>query len=646
MTVDSQPPNGAAKPPPDPHLADDESTIATPPKGNKTIRNNQGMTSKVLKFRFSPTQQKQQVPPSIIHTHWMHAVQEAFGEEVEIINNRNQKVESINLIHWSNPLTHKKQFKTYQKTTGRDQRRKTTYYILHRIQTNESLKTIRNIPQVQKILRDNNCYVTEHHWTETDWDTVSIGFVTNIDPGFYNSEQAQARFHKILKDKYNATGALSRTKTKIPKFKMIFSSPSINSGPQQRRVSTKAYAIEVKHEDQILMIQVLKTLLRDTPTFVPYSMRYKYPDGYSKALQFQTHQIRSNRTIVLQHISESAMYYLEDRIKSIEGVKDILPAKDVSLTGRHNILVDKNDFQTVRTLLMIAIAKWHNDFVEVDALPPEGYFPGPPRVKPITDDGISSGENSWMSMSNVSFLSMDLSMVENDDYFVNNQSATKTFTYAEILLPNKETTQTFQSTQMEDDDQKEIFSDITGTRTSTTESMFLRKEIERLQVLKEKELQETRAIIEAQRQELQTLRENHLKEILAQREKFEEVKLQNTIAQEQVDMKLYHIQQQMRLEMARMMEQLMHTNLQPTTTSPTLAINDTSNPSLSMAKRLNEDHEQQDDQTNSTRRDKRPDTKKSPVKQQLTYGDTIQDLHKQPVPSAMEAEDECDITSI
>jgi hypothetical protein len=65
-----------------------------------------------------------------------------------------------------------------------------------------------------------------------------------------------------------------------------------------------------------------------------------------------------------------------------------------------------------------------------------------------------------------------------------------------------------------------------------------------------------------------------------------------------------------------------------------------------MAKRLNEDHEQQDDQTNSTRRDKRPDTKKSPVKQQLTYGDTIQDLHKQPVPSAMEAEDECDITSI
>jgi hypothetical protein len=54
----------------------------------------------------------------------MHAVQDAFGEDVEIINNRNQKVDTIDLLQWSNPLIHKKQFKTYQKTTGRDQRRR------------------------------------------------------------------------------------------------------------------------------------------------------------------------------------------------------------------------------------------------------------------------------------------------------------------------------------------------------------------------------------------------------------------------------------------------------------------------------------------------------------------------------------------
>jgi hypothetical protein len=59
---------------------------------------------------------------------------------------------------------------------------------------------------------------------------------------------------------------------------------------------------------------------------------------YAKALQYQTHQITSNRTIVLQNISEAAMYYLEDHIKAIGGVKDMLPARDVASTGRHNIL--------------------------------------------------------------------------------------------------------------------------------------------------------------------------------------------------------------------------------------------------------------------------------------------------------------------
>ena len=121
---------------------------------------------------------------------------------------------------------------------------------------------------------------------------------------------------------------------------------------------------------------------------------------------------------------------------------------------------------------MIVIEKWHQKFVEVDALPPEGYFPGPPRVKPIIDDGISSGENSWMSMSSASFLSMDLSMVENDDYFTNNQSVTKAFTYAEILLPHHKVQHTKHSSPHEEDDQKETFSDITGTRTSTIETNF------------------------------------------------------------------------------------------------------------------------------------------------------------------------------
>jgi hypothetical protein len=84
----------------------------------------------------------------LIHIHWMHAVQEAFGTDVEIINNKNQKIEQIDLLQWStNPLVHQRQFKVYQKTTGRDNQRKTTSFILHRIRTTETISTIKNLPK-------------------------------------------------------------------------------------------------------------------------------------------------------------------------------------------------------------------------------------------------------------------------------------------------------------------------------------------------------------------------------------------------------------------------------------------------------------------------------------------------------------------
>jgi hypothetical protein len=75
---------------------------------------------------------------------------------------------------------------------------------------------------------------------------------------------------------------------------------------------------------------------------------------------------------------------------------------------------------------------------------------------PILEIVASSGENSWLSMSNASFLSMDLSMVDNDmpqadDYFTTNKMATTTFSYAEIVLPTRKLNQTH-SQRIEEDE--------------------------------------------------------------------------------------------------------------------------------------------------------------------------------------------------
>jgi hypothetical protein len=163
----------------------------------------------------------------------------------------------------------------------------------------------------------------------------------------------------MLQQKKNEINTL-RVKIKIPEFKMVFSSPTTYTD-NNTRTSTKAYSIEVKHSDQPQMMQTLKSLLSDNlNTFVPYTMRYKYPEGFKNAIKFQTWQISNNSIIVLQNISESAMYYMDTYIKAINGVKDLLPANDVEYTGRHKMLVEKSHFNQIRNQLITSLSEWYN----------------------------------------------------------------------------------------------------------------------------------------------------------------------------------------------------------------------------------------------------------------------------------------------
>jgi hypothetical protein len=75
--------------------------------------------------------------------------------------------------------------------------------------------------------------------------------------------------------------------------------------------------------------------------------------------------------------------------------------------------------------------------VSSDAQPTEEQFAGVARVKPIHDDRMSSGENSWMSASNASFMSMNLSAVRDHNYFTETMNIERVFTYADITMPSR-----------------------------------------------------------------------------------------------------------------------------------------------------------------------------------------------------------------
>ena len=355
---------------------DDMSEEVTVPIGRNPDENHQKMTSKVVKFSFVyDAKTAHRVPPSIIYTHWMQAVQEALGDDIIIINNHNKSVGKVSTITWADPTVHQKQFQLHQKTVGRDEKRNTTYYILHRVQTKESLSKIKALPCVKKLLKDYNCFISDHQWSETEWDTTRVGFVTNIDPSFYNRTQAHQKFTEIFQSR-----ELVR-KAKIPQFRMVFSSPQVRHATHT--VSTKAYAVEVLQENSPQMLQVMQTLFRDTPIFVPYTLRRKYPDGYEKAIRYQTHLLQGTMVVILQHISSDIMFYLQENIMTVPGVRALLESPKGSETGQYSVLVEKAQFSQIRATLKNALPNWVNDFVEIDAQPTEYQFPGPARVKPL-----------------------------------------------------------------------------------------------------------------------------------------------------------------------------------------------------------------------------------------------------------------------
>ncbi len=47
-------------------------------------------------------------------------------------------------------------------------------------------------------LNASQCLLTEHQWTEEEWDTTQIGFVTGMDPNFYTLSQAQVKFNQEI----------------------------------------------------------------------------------------------------------------------------------------------------------------------------------------------------------------------------------------------------------------------------------------------------------------------------------------------------------------------------------------------------------------------------------------------------------------
>ena len=394
--------------------APDDDTVVTPPRGDRAKPNEQSLVEKTIKFRFAPMASGDAVHPHTLHTHWMQAIQQAFGDKVQFFDNANRRVPVIDPIRTAES-TSKMRFTLHGRTHSKRKApplpptvgdRRSTKYILHRVRTAYPISDLKADPKVMKMLKEHNFYVNEHRWSEEDWDVLQIGFMFGIDPTFYDVDQATA---KITDDiaKYGST------RTKAPKFKLVYSTPKVTSGKKDTR--TKAYAIETHRSAAVEMSKLLKEVYRTTGEFVPFEMRRRKPHDFKKILQAQTKMIVSHRVVVLNHIGADAMYYLVDHIQAITGVKMMFPARSIEVDGSYRLLVNSSEFANVRKYLLKYLMPLYEQYVEPDARPNPQRYAGPPQVSPLESDEYSQGEESYMTISVNTAMSYALALSDEEN---------------------------------------------------------------------------------------------------------------------------------------------------------------------------------------------------------------------------------------
>ena len=147
------------------------------------------------------------------------------------------------------------------------------------------------------------------------------------------------------------------------------------------------------------------------------------------------------------------MYYMSDHISAVPGVKALLPTKHNDL-GQYKISVTEKDFQRIRAHLQKYIKPWYDQFVEPEARNPESKFPGPPIVASIEADDYSEDEQSYMTVSVNTALS--LTTVLSDDTFPASagipQTVTQNRSWADVASDSSQNSRaTDQSPQRECD---------------------------------------------------------------------------------------------------------------------------------------------------------------------------------------------------
>ena len=351
------------------HLStgEDDRSVATEVRANEIIIPNTNVNEYTIEFNFAPRSDKANNFVARCHYDLLHLMKRTFAD-IELFDNNGN---SINFRKQMKTFKeHATRFKLHYLRGNEKKQRSNIFLIFHRIQTALSVNEIRQHHDIQQFLMNNNIKINDHEWDETETRISNLGFLVKIDPSNY----LRSEFENVLRGKIATATKLPITK--IPKFKCRYSSPFLYLN-DNRRLSTKAYNLEVPQDNAKAMIKMLKTTFAKDPYFVFHRMRHEARDTYADAIRTQNDFLSNTRVVPIVGVTPEIMFYLSNTLTQLSGIQMILKHKLTNTKGRYSVITTTDNFNDVPNILKQHLHQWVKYIKSINSLRTPDNFPSP-----------------------------------------------------------------------------------------------------------------------------------------------------------------------------------------------------------------------------------------------------------------------------
>jgi hypothetical protein len=376
---------------------DDDHSEVTVPSGRTTEPEEAELIEIFLRHEITIKHLDNHRGPHLRHAAVLKEMYSSFPEDdLQIINNRNKRIQLPNYQKWADEKYYQKHFDTYTITGkgGRPDR----HFVVHRIRTTLSLSTIRNDRHVFQALQENDVFMKRHYFQEDEWNTVSLGFMLFFDPSKHPRDDAKERVINIALEE----GCYGEGKG--DRFQLVRGTPFLYVGG--KRYPTQAYTVVCLREHASDVDDMLKKAYRKTSHYVKFRLRNKNAQAFGQALQAQNHYLSTLRTIPIVGLTNEMMQELEDKFLTVEGIGDIVRCDHTITIGRWNILTNEDNFHQVFKHIKKNLQSWLDDTFDESYERPED-FPDIRVTARVSDDDSSLGDCSYLSTSAISYGSFE-----------------------------------------------------------------------------------------------------------------------------------------------------------------------------------------------------------------------------------------------